>query len=210
MEKLVNKVKGKNGILIFLHGVSTSGKTFIGKELANKLPDSICIDQDTFYRKEKPMITFSVGGSIFSGEDRKTFTVENWDSEESIDFEALRNNVNDSLTKYKYVIVTGFALRQRLMQMNADYSFLLKFNLDSNETVNRIATLRSETKKFEITKNTEKREKDYGMIIHSVWPFYLQTLKEIQHSQELIVYYKEGRVHKDITIKSIMNVMNLL
>jgi hypothetical protein len=195
------------GTLIFLHGISGSGKTFIGKELTNRLPDSVCIDQDDFYRKEKPLITFSIGGSIFSGEDRNSFTVENWDSEESIDFEIFRNTIATSVMTYKYVIVTGFALRSHLMQMKADYSFLLKFDLDPNETVNLIASLRSKTKKFE---TKEKQEKDYGMIIKVVWPFYLQTLKEIQYSQELIVYRKEGRVHKDITINNIINVMAVL
>jgi hypothetical protein len=204
----MESVRSNKGTLIFLHGVSCSGKTFIGKELVNRLPESICIDQDTFYRKEKPLITFSVGGSVFTGEDRKIYTVENWDSEESIDFEAFRNTIATHMTTYKYVIVSGFALRSRLMQISADYSFLLKFNLEPNKTVNLIATLRSETKQF---KTKEKREKDYGMVLKVVWPFYLQTLREIQHSQELIVYYEDaGRAHKNITIESIMKTMNLL
>jgi len=191
-----------NSTLIFLHGVSSSGKSLIGKELSNRIPNSVWIDQDTFYHKEKPLITFNSTGSIFSGEDVVYFTEENWDSEESIDFKSFRNTIKSYLITRKYVIVTGFALREDLMKMKADYSFLLKFDADPNKIIDLITTFRSETKKF---KTTEKQGKDYWMVRRVVWPFYLQTLQKIQSSQTVCVYDDKGRINKDVIINKIIN-----
>lgn len=44
--------------LIFIHGISSSGKSTIGKLLEKVLGLSHWIDQDTFYLSDKPKVSF--------------------------------------------------------------------------------------------------------------------------------------------------------
>ncbi len=44
-------------MLIYLHGVSSSGKSTIGNALLNHLNNAILIDKDTYYKKIKPVVT---------------------------------------------------------------------------------------------------------------------------------------------------------
>lgn len=195
------------GILIFIHGISGSGKSTIGKELLDKLPDSIWIDQDTFYRKNKPLITFHLSVNDNEGKEilSNNITVENWDCEEAIDFWSFRNKIKKDLMVYKYVIVTGFALREKCMWMKADYSFLLDFDMEPTETLKLITKIRSETK----FKTEEKKHRDYWMIREVVLPFYTQTLKEIQKSKTITVYDSMGRIDKSIIVNKIMDVIHV-
>lgn len=182
------------GTLIFIHGVSGSGKSTIGKYIQQKINEyngldtpNICahLDQDTYYRDKKPFVTF------YADDSGKKFTAGNWDCEEAIDYESFTNDILDNLGLYKYVIVSGFALRKDLMRMEADVSFLLKIDLQTEEAKKFISNTRSKSKKFN---SIEKREKDYWMVTKIVWPFYMETVDKIQPSTCIVVYDGKGRV----------------
>lgn len=175
----------RKSTLIFIHGVSGSGKSTAAEMLKIMyLPRSALIDQDSFYKQEKPLVTFE-------GAYRKTYTAENWDCEEAIDFDAFRNVIQEKMRDYLFVIVTGFALRKDLMKISADYSFILKFDLPEKDIIFKIIETRIKSKGFT---DSEKKRRDYYMVHKVLWPFYLETLNLIQPSQEIISYNIDGRV----------------
>lgn len=190
------------GKLIFIHGVSGSGKSTIGKELCERIYNSVWIDQDQFYRKEKPLITFTNGLSPFlNGKNIISYTTSNWDSEEAIDFEALRAKINELRHKFNYVIVTGFALRLHLLRLKADYSFLLVFNVDNKKAIDIVTKARLESKQFD---TPEKVEKDYWMVRKVVWPFYIDTLEKIEPSVRVITCINGERLSPHTIVGNII------
>lgn len=136
----------------------------------------------------------------------------NWDCIESIVFDALRHSIIASLCRYEYVIVTGFALRQKELNLTADYSFVLSFDFgieDVASDVNNLETFVTETRKIskEIT-DTDKQEKDYWMVRKVVYPFYVETLTKIQKSTNICVYRNQERVDVRIIVDDILSYIN--
>lgn len=177
------------GKLIFIHGVSSSGKSTIGKMLNTLLENSNWIDQDTFYNESKPRVTF------VNDTENRTYTGSNWDCIKAINFESLKDAVTMSMSMHDYTIVTGFALREKEISPSvADYSFLLNFEGTESEIVNAISENRKISKKFV---DTYTQEKDYWMVRKIVYPFYVETLNKIQKSTNICVYRNRERV--DVT-----------
>jgi adenylate kinase family enzyme len=187
------------GKLIFIHGISGSGKSTIGKELYTRLHNSVWIDQDQFYRKEKPLITFT------NDDNSIYYTTSNWDSEEAIDFESLRAKINELRYKFSYVIVTGFALRLHLLRLKADYSFLLVFNVSDKKAIEIVTKTRMESKQFN---TSEKVEKDYWMVRKVVWPFYLDTLEKIEPSMRVFTFIDGQRLSSSVIAGKITRYIN--
>ena len=187
------------GKLIFIHGVSGSGKSTIGKELCSTFNNSVWIDQDQFYHKEKPLITFT------NDDNTLFYTETNWDSEEAIDFQSFREKINELRYKFNYVIVTGFALRLHLLRLKADYSFLLVFNVSDEKAIEIVTKTRMESKRF----NTlEKIEKDYWMVRKAVWPFYLDTLEKIELSICVNAFIDGQRLSSSAITRTIVKYIN--
>lgn len=171
-----SRTKGK---LIFIHGVSGSGKSTVGEMLKTLLlPWSTLIDQDQFYKAEKPSI-------ILDG-----YKTKNWDCEDAIDFEAFRRAIREKLHDYLYIFVTGFALRKELMQIDADYSYLLEFDLKDEDAISQIINARLKSKEI-----SDNERRDRLMVSEVVWPFYLETKKLIQPSKVIVVYGGNGRTN---------------
>ena len=170
-------------MLIYLHGVSSSGKTSIGNELLKHLDNAILIDQDTYYKSLKPQITF-VGD--------KVYTVANWDTAEVIDFNQFNNVIEQALEKYKWVIVTGFALRDEYMRLKADLSILLDIG---DHPLCKITAARQVSKGYQ----GEKAIRDFYMVEKVVLPYYEETLKHITYHYKLKVFNMERRSLKELT-----------
>lgn len=181
------------GKLIFIHGISTSGKSLIGRELNKILKDSILIDQDEFYVKNKPLITFSNG--------KISYTASNLDCDEAIDYVTFKNVIHYNLQLFEYVIVTGFALRSNLLNINSDYSILLE-----NNNINRIIKGRQQSKGYQ----DEKAEKDKWMVIKIIYPYYLETLSKIQYDYKIPVYVNNKRVNKLFILNYILHIIEVL
>ncbi|HSW76884.1 MAG TPA: hypothetical protein VLG50_07550 [Candidatus Saccharimonadales bacterium] len=157
------------GKLIFISGISGTGKSTIGRLLTSFLSNAIWIDQDLFYKFKKPKIKSPYGD------------LDNWDDDDSIDYQQFENRILSAKKQYDHVIVTGFALRHYLLpHINPDYHFLFTFLLpvtDENN-INYIIRARQQSKNF----NTQlKKDKDMWMVIHVVWPYYLKTLLYIDN-----------------------------
>jgi len=195
--------------LIFIHGISSSGKSTIGKLLERVLEPSHWIDQDTFYLSDKPKVSFDNEDASLSActqEEKETYTGSNWDCIESIDFDALRYSIIASLCRYEYVIVTGFALRQKELNLTADYSFVLSFDFGIGDDLKTFVTENRKISK-KIT-DTDKQEKDYWMVRKVVYPFYVETLTKIQKSTEICVYRNQERVDARIIVDDILDYAN--
>ena len=68
--------------IIAISGVSGVGKSTISSNLS-KILNCTHINQDSYYLKEKPLVTLS---------DKRT--VKNWDDVDALDFVKLRNDIN--------------------------------------------------------------------------------------------------------------------
>ncbi len=161
-------------MLIYLHGVSSSGKSTIANALVNKLPNAMVIDQDSFYKKIKPTVTFK---------GDQMYTTTNWDTVESIDFNQLNDTITKALNCYHYVIVTGFALRDQYV-IKPNLSILLDIG---GNPIKKIALARQVSKGY-------RGKKDWYMVEEVVYPYYLETLQHITIDYKISVYDGEKRI----------------
>jgi len=86
--------------LIWISGISGSGKTYLAKSVARGLGLHM-LDLDSFYRGEKPKTKIEVDG--------ETLTVDNWDTLGAIDLKKFWGAVCDALrVSDRGVIISGF------------------------------------------------------------------------------------------------------
>lgn len=145
--------------LIYISGVSGSGKTTVAKYISDYLIDPVIVDQDLFYREQKPKVVLS----------NDLPEVSNWDCVEAIDFEKFNKRIIDVMNIFKTVVVTGFALRENLMDqdLKPDLHFLL-----CGDTIESVCMNRKSSKKW----TDNQKRKDIMMVKQVVWPFYQETL----------------------------------
>lgn len=182
-------------MLIYIHGISGVGKSFYGSLLNKYLSNSIHIDQDTYYKQTKPLVTFSNNDIIY--------TASNWDTVESIDFEKFNLAIIDGLNNYDYVIVTGFALRSEYMLLKPTYGFLLHHNMNDAKTQSQIIKARLQSKQYK----GDKIEKDKWMVIKIVYPYYKETLTLIDYDYKIPVYYNNKRVNKNLILDQLLQLI---
>lgn len=188
------------GKLIFLNGITGTGKTSIGNLLQKSLKNSVVIDQDSFYNKNKPLIT------LIAPNDNKydaSFITSNWDCDESINFVLFNNSIKCNLTKYDYVIVTGFSLRSNLMTIMPDLSFLLIHNMSDDLIQEKIIESRRQAKGFQGV----KAERDIIMVKTVIMPYYKETLTKLYDSHSIDVYSVESgeRIDKNNILNKILS-----
>ncbi len=150
-------------MLIYLHGVSSSGKSTIGNALLNHLNNAILIDQDTYYKKIKPVVTFQ--GDQF-------YRTSNWDTTDAIDFDTFNHHIENAMNQYSYVIITGFALQDQYMTLKPTLSILLDIGTNP---IDKIAKARQISKNYK----GEKAVRDFYMVQEVVYPYYQETLQNI-------------------------------
>lgn len=185
------------GKLIFLNGITGTGKTTIGEILAQNLKNSIVIDQDSFYKHNKPQISLL-------GNDNLYYKTSNWDCDEAIDFDSLNFTIKFNLEKYDHVIVTGFSLRSNLITITPNLSFLLIHNNStSNDLIQeKIIESRQQSKGF----TGIKAERDIIMVKNVIMPYYNETLTKLYNSHFIDVYLEGGeRVNKNVILNNILS-----
>jgi len=162
------------GTLIYISGISGSGKTTVAQKLDLIIDNSIVIDQDSYFARNKPLVKLS------SGE-----TVINYDSEEAIRWDHFNEAIAINLQSYN-VIVTGFALRSHKMRLTPNVHFLLindvlvegKHNIDS--LIKTCYTERQNNKRF------YGMESEKFVVPELVVPFYFQTLSCLSGSVTIV------------------------
>jgi len=184
-------------MLIFISGISGSGKTTVGKALVdhynktnnktnsktNKINNRIFKDQDDFFVDIKPKTL-----PIFNGK-----TKSNWDCIEAIDWKSLNQWLFDH--KHANVVFVGFCLRGDLINIIPDEHIHL--SLDDNDietTVNRCANSRIVSKQLN---KKQKCDNDEIMVRQVIIPFYLETLKHTKITKYINVYNNNNRLSVD-------------
>jgi len=185
-------------MLIYIHGISGVGKSFIGNKLQQNLKNSIVIDQDSYYKPNKPTISFTNDNGFI-------YTASNWDTDDAIDYEQFNLAIINAINQYDYVIVTGFSLKSSLMLLKPAYSFLLYFNMNDKQIQEKMIESRLQSKGFQ----GEKAEKDKWMVRKVVFPYYQETLKNIEYDYKLPVFINEQRVEGKLILQFIYDILDI-
>ena len=162
--------------IIFLSGISGSGKTTLGKEIAQKLNGKF-IDQDWFFKREKPMIKLSNGKLL-----------RNWDTQEAIDITRLNKRLREEIQNkhLNYIILGGFALRDEWFDndVKPDLHFHIKIPKE----------LSLQTR----LKLKPGNEKDQTLMFNeAVWVFYQETINKSK-----IDYFINGTINNTLERRS--------
>lgn len=181
--------------LIFISGLSGSGKTTIGKALVKTLNETgdydhpwLFKDQDDFFVPTKPKIKLSNGK-----------TKSNWDSTESIDWDSLIEWLSNHIDHYNIVLV-GFCLRSDLIPYPHDCHIHLTYDKE-NET--RCIESRLKSKSTYLT-TPEKIREDQLMVREVIIPFYQETLSKSDVSDMIEIYEGDKRKNINVLLDQIM------
>lgn len=159
--------------LFLISGLSGTGKTTLGKYIASK-HNATFVDQDSYYKKNKPLITLSNGT-----------TVKNWDCVEAIDWNLMIKDIM-SLLEDTDVILVGFALRPKELNI---LSTKVKYHVEliyGNNDIDYCKQSRCQAKKIDCVQ-------DSLIVDEVVWPFYLETRKKIHPNVVIPVYHNNIR-----------------
>ena len=147
--------------IYLLSGLSGTGKTTLGLEFIKYNKNFIFIDQDSFYKKEKPKVKLS-NGEI----------VSNWDCVEAIDFDLLNEKVNN-LVENSNVLLVGFALLKKYLNFSVEKHIHLQYNQKiDNNTLQLCIKARINSKKYI---DPKKQENDIMMVEEFTIPFYIDN-----------------------------------
>ena len=168
-------------ILIYIHGISTVGKSYIGNEivkvLSSKEISAIVIDQDTYFKQHKPTV-------CYTDNHNNTYKSQNFDTLDAVDFSAFSSDIISAMSNYMYVIVTGFAMWSGVMRIKPDMSILLSYGMTNEEVIFQVIKTRRISKRLTMDKYT----KDEWMVRKVVWPFYEKTLENIIVDKVISIY----------------------
>ncbi len=145
-------------MFLVITGISGSGKTTIGKELAKYLNLNF-LDLDSFYLIDKPLITLSNG-----------MKVKNWDCLESLDIEAVKLAVKEKALQG--LVFVGFAICDELLPIKPDYHIHLSTGKTKEEIINKCIDSRKKSKPF-------KDNRDELVVKEIVYPFYCDIIKKM-------------------------------
>lgn len=183
------------GKLIYIHGGSGVGKSTLARELQKILGnDCIWIDQDTFYKLEKPTIQYD-----YQDESGKTINVKekNWDTLDAISMNHFNGAIMSAISNYKIVIITGFALRPGSLVYTPDVNILLDYGMSPENTREKMIQARQSSKGYQ----GEKAYKDRKRVEKVVWPYYEETLKLLGKHETVKVFDEKG---KRILVKNLV------
>lgn len=167
MQTVKQKKKESNGALIFISGISGSGKTTLGKRLADLMENTILMDQDSFFDRNKPIVRLSNGEPVVNYDDEKSI---NWDK---------LNDVLENNLKFYNVVLVGFALCQQKIKIRPNLHFLLIRDILINGQHNVDNLFKFCYEDRQQSKKIRNLENEKLMIKEFVIPFYFKTLKEL-------------------------------
>ena len=162
-----------------ISGLSGVGKTTLGFRIDGNHRDILFIDQDVFFRPEKPFAYLKCG-----------VRVKNWDCTDSVDWERLNKELAKLLEETDIVLV-GFCLRDQYLPALKDriYNHVeLIYEKDEKER-SREARLNS--------KPGIDAVKDKMIVDELVWPFYLETRQQSTVDHTIVVYRGDDRRSAD-------------
>mgnify|MGYP001222915273 FL=1 len=204
-------------MLMFISGISTSGKTYVGKKFVEKRnslgEEWVFKDLDDFYIDKKPLIKLS------NGKEK-----ENWDCFEAIDYKRVKKFLEDSFAAEpeKNVCLVGFALSGELIGYFPAIHFHLVLTPSSYEYINERYVFISELEKElghlviqnrQLTKGFkgDKAEADVLMVKEVLIPFYKNFVQTLDKYTILLNVRDERgeRINVLPSLESIINRFNL-
>ena len=183
-------------LLILVSGISGSGKTTIGKILADALGCDF-LDQDSFYLNEKPEV-------IINDEKNKQLIVKNWDCMQSVDVKAM-NNALINRSKTKGLVFVGFAPLE--LEVNFTHHFHLLTGKSDNTIIDRCIQARRVSKGFA----GKQAERDELVVRKLVFPFQQLIMKSLEKRKATYIHvysHSMRRTIQDIRSEMIEHIEN--
>jgi shikimate kinase len=179
--------------IIALVGISGSGKTTIGRFVANRL-NYIYVDLDDFYKRDKPKITLSNG-----------ITVSNWDTLDALDLSAFRQTLASLVREKRNIIVGGFALSDDVFeQLKPTATILLSVGNTDSEIISRTIEARRRSKGFA----GHKAIQDELMVKEVVYPYFKNVLQNTNVTGILKIYEQEQRRNLEELANTLIEFIN--
>jgi len=173
-------------MFVCISGISSSGKTTIGKLVAEKL-GYVFVDLDLFYLPRGPNVILSNG-----------IVKKNWDCLETLDFELLNSILENNLYIGRGVILVGFTLQDDLLYRAPDVHIHLSMGNTESEIIERCILSRKRTKKV---------KDDELMVREVVYPFYVETLSKSTITYTIETYLGEIRKSIDIIFEEVSRII---
>lgn len=147
-------------MFISISGISSSGKSFIGQKLAKELTLSY-LDLDSFYIKNKPLVTLS-DGSI----------VKNWDCLEALDIEKFKKKVIEKAENG--LLLVGFNLSNEILPIKPNFHIHFSTGDVKEQIIQRCIRGRNFSKNFSV----KSSELDKLTVKEVVYPYYIEALEK--------------------------------
>lgn len=179
-------------MLLFISGISTSGKSTIGKLFVETRQNWLFKDLDDFYISEKPMVKLS-NGKI----------KQNWDCYEALDINALQKYLEEH--KNYNICLVGFALDVKILGYKPDVHVHLVLDKDKTTLTNMVISNRQKSKGF----TGAKADDDILMVKELVIPFYYEFLATLDDNVKYVKTLDEhgNRIAKELIVKEIANLI---
>jgi cytidylate kinase len=152
------------GLIIVISGLSGSGKTKLGKEIATLFKCEF-LNTAKFCKKDYDnKISFKLPSSD------KTYEFTNWDSDDIIDWDKLNNEVKD--IKTKGVIISGISFPKDKITFKPDFHIHIKLNKQNliKKRQEFVEDHEEDCKEFNTIKDYDV---ELYLINHYTYPYYL-------------------------------------
>jgi thymidylate kinase len=181
--------------IIGISGISGAGKSTVAKLLAKRF-EGIYVDQDWFYRKQKPLIKLS--------NDK---TKPNWDHIDAIDIKRMNSFLRDKKKLDKPIFLAGFALRDDIFHPDTKLDYHIHLRIPKELSLQT----RLKVKGFK----DRDVETQRLMFEEAVYPFYLESLEKstINHTFDVMdppdSYDLKDRIPLDKEIDQIVELLKV-
>lgn len=187
-------------MLVFISGLSGTGKTTIGKAVVKNLNEGdkknrwIFKDQDDFFIPPKPKVKLSNGKYK-----------SNWDSIDSIDWVSTNRWLSNHIQHN--IVLVGFCLRYDRIEYKPNYHIHLSYSENSELMTTRCIDARLQSKGSYLT-TPEKIREDQLMVREVIIPFYQETMEHSTVTNRIEVYTDDNnRIGIDVLVDTVRKIL---
>ena len=177
--------------MIIITGLSGSGKSTMGPELAKYLGDQKAyLDEDPSFKQDKPKVKYQ-------GRD-----VNLWDAEEAIDFDDLSTRTLLKVANHQRVVLTGFYFPPSFLQ-TLPVEKIIVLDISPEISIARrqkSKSLSSPAKGFDL-------DKDRWMVENYTYPFFKKGLENLENSFHGLVYHIDATQEPFVVWKELLGLI---